>query len=165
VKDADIVDRVIDQWRTERPDLDPSGKAVTARVVRAAGLTRRRIDDAIQDLGVREGEFGTLSALRRVGAPYELSPSQLTQHLVLSSGGLSLMLDRFERAGLVRRRPNPDDRRGVLVALTDAGLEVIDEAMARLADVEQDLVAGLTHRERDQLARLLSKYLRANDDA
>jgi DNA-binding MarR family transcriptional regulator len=164
VKDDDLVDRVIEQWRVERPDLDPSGKAVTARIVRAAGLTRRRIDDAIHDLGVREGEFGTLAALRRAGAPYELSPSQLTQHLVLSSGGLSLMLDRFERAGLVRRRRNPDDRRGVLVALTDAGLEVIDEAMTRLADVEQQLVGGLTTRERDQLARLLAKYLRTNDE-
>ena len=104
------------------------------------------------------------TALRRAGAPYELSPSQLTQHLVLSSGGLSLMLDRFERAGLVRRRPNPDDRRGVLVALTDAGLEVIDEAMTRLADVEQQLVGGLTTRERDHLARLLAKYHRTNDE-
>lgn len=165
MKDTDTVDRVIAQWRTQRPDLDPSGKAVTARIVRAAGLTRRRIDEAIQDLGVREGEFGTLSALRRVGPPYELSPSQLTQHLVLSSGGLSLMLDRFERAGLVRRRPNPEDRRGVLVALTDAGLEVIDEAMTRLAGVEQHLVGGLTERERDQLARLLAKYLRSNGEA
>lgn len=156
---------MIDQWRAQRPDLDPSGKAVTARIVRGAALTRRRIDEAIKDLGIRDGEFGTLSALRRVGAPYELSPSQLTQHLVISSGGLSLMLDRLERAGQVRRRPHPHDRRGVLVSLTDAGVEVIDEAMTRLASVEQQLVGGLTQRERDQLARLLAKYLRINDGA
>jgi DNA-binding MarR family transcriptional regulator len=165
VKEGDIVDRVMEQWRVERPDLDPSGKAITARIVRASGMTRRRIDDAFHDLGIRDGEFGTLSALRRIGAPYELSPSQLTQHLVLSSGGLSLMLDRFERAGLVRRRPNPEDRRGVLVALTDEGLRVVDEAMTRLARVEQELVGGLTERERQQLGRLLAKYLRVNDRA
>ena len=74
------------------------------------------------------------------------------------------MLDRFERAGLVRRRPNPADRRSVLVSLTDEGLALIDEAMTRLAVVEQELVGGLSARDRDQLARLLATYLRVNGE-
>jgi DNA-binding MarR family transcriptional regulator len=82
---------------------------------------------------------------------------------MVTSGGLSLMLDRLERAGWVTRRPNPTDRRGQLVALTPAGLAVIDEAMTAHAQVERSLVAGLTTRERDQLSRLLAKFLSTND--
>ena len=159
VKEIDAVDRIIEQWHVERPDLDPSAKAVTGRIVRASDHILRRCHEAFAPLGVKDGEYSALAALRRSGAPYELSPSALTQQLMVTSGGLSLMLDRLERDGLVRRRPNPDDRRGVLVTLTKRGVAVVDEAMTAHATVEHELVAGLTERERDQLARLLAKLL------
>jgi DNA-binding MarR family transcriptional regulator len=163
VKDDDRVDRIMAQWREVRPDLDPSGKAVTGRVVRAAELISRRNQAVFAPLGIRDGEYSALSALRRSGAPYELSPSQMSEHLMVTSGGLSLMLDRLERAGLVRRRPNPQDRRSVLVSLTDDGLRRIDEAMTLHAGVEQGIVGGLSAHEIAQLGDLLAKLLRTND--
>jgi DNA-binding MarR family transcriptional regulator len=157
------VDRIMAQWREARPDLDPSGKAVTGRVVRAAEFIARRNHAVFAPLGIRDGEYSALSALRRSGAPYELSPSQMSEHLMVTSGGLSLMLDRLERAGLVRRRPNEHDRRSVLVSLTDDGLQTINEAMTLHARVEQEIVSGLSARESTQLAQLLAKLLRTND--
>jgi DNA-binding MarR family transcriptional regulator len=165
VKEDDVVDRIIEQWRVERPDLDPSAKAVTGRIVRAADLVARRNQAAFAPWGIKGGEYSALSALRRSGAPYELSPSQMHEHLMVTSGGLSLMLDRLERAGLVRRRPHPDDRRSVLVSLTDEGLRTIDGAMTAHATVEQEIVAGLSAREVTQLATLLAKLLRTNEEA
>lgn len=163
MKDKDAVDRIIEQWRAERPDLDPSAKAVTGRIVRAADLIARRNQAAFAPLGIKSGEYGALAALRRSGAPYEQAPSQMAQHLMVTSGGLSLMLDRLERAGLVRRRPHPDDRRSVLVALTPIGLRTIDEAMTAHASVEHELVEGLSRVEVVQLSRLLAAFLRGND--
>ena len=159
MKEKDAVDRIIDQWRVERPDLDPSGKAVTGRVVRAADLIARRNREALAPFGIKGGEYSALSALRRSGDPYELSPSQMSEHLMVTSGGLSLMLDRLERAGFVRRRPHPEDRRSVLVSLTADGLRTIDQAMTAHAAVEQEVVAGLSAKEASQLAALLAKLL------
>lgn len=160
--DVDAVDRIIEQWRLVRPDLDPTAKAVTGRLVRAADVATRRFEAAFAPLGIKRGDYGALSALRRSGEPYELSPAQITKHLMVTSGGMSLMLDRLERAGLVRRRPNPDDRRGVLVALTAGGVRLVDEAMTVHAAAEHELVDGLTARERTQLAALLAKFLHVN---
>lgn len=165
VQENDTVDRIIEQWRRERPDLDPSAKSVTGRIVRAADVILRRFGAAFEPLGVRDGEYSALSALRRSGAPYELAPSDLTQQLMVTSGGLSLMIDRLERKEMVRRRPNPNDRRSVLVGLTEHGRAVIDQAMTAHTAAEHELVAGLTKRDADQLARLLAKLLRANDAA
>jgi len=165
VKENDVVERIIEQWRRERPDLDPSGKAVTGRVVRAADLIARKNQAAFAPLGIKGGEYSALSALRRGGAPYELSPSQMSEHLMVTSGGLSLMLDRLERAGLVRRRPHPEDRRSVLVSLTDDGLRTIDEAMTAHTAVEHEIVDGLTAKEISQLAGLLAKLLRTNSSS
>jgi len=159
VKEIDAVDRIIDQWREQRPDLDPSAKAVTGRIVRAADLILRRCRVPIAPLGVKDGEYSALVALRRSGEPYELSPAALTQQLMVTSGGLSLMVDRLERDGLVRRRPNPDARRGELVALTNRGVSVVEEAMTAHTAIEHELVAGLTAREQQQLAGLLRKLL------
>lgn len=163
--DDDRVDRVIEQWRRERPDLDPSAKAVTGRVVRAGDLVRRRLAETLAPLGVRDGDYGLLSALRRAGDPFELSPTELRRHLMITSGGLTLQMERLERADLVARRPNPDDGRGTLVRLTPHGREVVDEAMALHADLEHELVGGLSAEEAELLAALLHKLLRSLDHA
>jgi DNA-binding MarR family transcriptional regulator len=159
----DRVDHVIEQWRRERPDLDPSAKAVTGRVVRAGDLIRRRMSEALAPLGVRDGDYGLLSALRRAGDPFELSPTELRRHLLITSGGLTLQIERMERSDLVARRPNPDDGRGTLVRLTPHGRDVVDQAMARHADLEHELMAGLSAEEADTLAGLLRKLLRDLD--
>jgi len=162
-KPSDIVDRVIERWRAERPDLDPSGKEVTGRVVRLNGLFQRAFAVDFAGEGIDEGGFAVLAALRRAGAPFELTPTTLNRELLISSGGVTHLVDRLERRGLVARRPGVGDRRSVLVALTSAGQTVADRAMAVHATTEQQLVAGLSVRERGHLAGLLRKLLLSVD--
>ena len=155
----DAVDAVVEQWRRERPDLDPSAKEVTGRVVRLASLFQQAYAEAFAPVGLKQGDYGVLVALRRAGAPYRLTPTELARRRMMTSGGMTPVIDRLERRGLVSRAPNPDDRRGSLVELTDAGRKVVDEAMAQHARVEHDLVGGLSAAERKQLAGLLRKLL------
>jgi DNA-binding MarR family transcriptional regulator len=159
------VDSIVEQWAKERPDLDASGKHVTGRVVRLASLFQRAFAERFREAGLGEGAYGVLAALRRSGPPYELTPTALAQHRMMTSGGMTPVIDGLERQGLVERVPNPADRRGSLVRLTRSGRAAVDRAMAMHAEAEQELVAGLGPREREQLARLLRKLLLSVDDA
>ncbi|MGO8875958.1 MAG: MarR family winged helix-turn-helix transcriptional regulator [Acidimicrobiales bacterium] len=159
----DIVDHVLERWRRERPDIDASGKAVTGRVVRLNGLFHRafQVDFALEEID--EGGFAVLAALRRAGQPFELTPTELNRELLISSGGLTHLVDRLVRRGLVRRRPDDGDRRCVRVILTPAGRKVADRAMVAHAATERRLVSGLTSEERDQLADLLRRLVLSVD--
>lgn len=159
--ETDAVDAIIEQWRRERPELDPSAKAVTGRVVRLASLFQAAYDDAFHPLGFVGGDYSLLVALRRAGEPGGLTPTELARQRMMTSGGMTAAIDRLVGKGLVTRRPNPEDRRGSLVELTAAGRAVVDDAMARHADVEHALVAGLTMAERTDLESLLRKLLLA----
>jgi DNA-binding MarR family transcriptional regulator len=163
VKVADAVDAIVEQWRVQRPDLDASAKHVTGRIVRLGSLFRAAYDEAFGEFGIGGVEYGILSALRRAGRPYALTPTGLARNQMMTSGGMTAALDRLERKGLVVRAPNPADRRGTLVQLTDAGLAVADEAMRRHTDVERALVASLTPAKRDELESLLRTLLLAVD--
>jgi len=163
IPERDLVDRIVEQWRAERPDLDPSSKEVTGRVVRLASLFEKTFAARCAEVGLEEGGFSVLAALRRAGEPYELSPTELNRELLISSGGVTQLLDRLERAHLVRRRPHPDDRRSVKVGLTAAGKRLADRAMTARAASELELVAGLSGVEREELARLLRKLLLSVD--
>ena len=158
-KVRDAVDVIVSQWRAERPDLDSSAKDVTGRLVRLASLAQQAYAKEFGPLGLSEGAYGVLVALRRAGDPFELAPTQLAAQRMMTSGGMTLIVDRLERDGLVKRSPNPNDRRGTLVSLTAAGRQVVDDAMELHAAAERRLVAGLTSKERDQLAALLRKLL------
>ena len=160
----DAVDVILDAWHRERPDLDPSAKAVTGRIVRLGSLFQQAYDDAFAELGLPAGHYGVLMARRRAGAPYERTPTDLARSRMMTSGGMTAALDRLERSGLVARRPNPDDRRGSLVGLTPEGLATVEAAMVVHTDVEHRLVAGLEPEERDQLTTLLRKLLLSLED-
>jgi DNA-binding MarR family transcriptional regulator len=160
---TDAVDAIVEQWRRERPDLDPSAKEITGRIVRLAGLFQQTFSKAFEPLGITDGEFGVLSALRRAGAPFELTPTDLARHRMMTSGGMTAVIDRVERKGLATRVPNPADRRGSLVRLTDEGRRVVDAAMAIHADVEHRLVAALEPKDRERLPSLLRTLLLAVD--
>lgn len=151
----DEVDRLVEAWRRERPDLDVSPLEVLSRLTRLARhLDRaRRVAFAERDLQV--WEFDVLSALRRSGAPYRLSPGALLNQTLVTSGTMTNRIDRLAERGLVRREPDPNDRRGVLVVLTDAGLAQVDAALSHLLKHEQELLQVLTTRQREQLAELL----------
>ncbi|UGQ14511.1 MarR family transcriptional regulator [Yinghuangia sp. ASG 101] len=151
----DEVDRLIEAWRRERPDLDVEPLQVLSRVTRLARhLDRaRRLAFTARDL--EPWEFDVLSALRRAGAPYQLSPGQLLTQTLVTSGTMTNRIDRLTAKGLVLRLPDPGDRRGVLVRLTDDGRDRVDSAMADLLEHERDILAGLDTAQRTALADLL----------
>ncbi len=158
-EDSDEVDRVVAAWRRERPDLDVAPLEVLSRVTRLArhlDLARR---SAFAERGLEVGEFDVLSALRRTGAPYALSPGDLVRDTLVTSGTMTNRVDRLVDRGLVRREAAAHDRRGVVVTLTEQGREVVDEALAELLDGERLLLAGLPHTERAELAMLLRRLL------
>lgn len=152
----DPVDQAIAQWRRERPDLDHlEAMAVFARLARLAALAGPAIEAGLAPFGLKVGEFDVLASLRRAGEPHELTPTNLGHQLLLSSGAMTNRLDRLEAAGLVRRRPDPADRRGVLVGLTATGLRTVDAAVeAHLAN-EVRLLGSLDDRDRAALDRIL----------
>ena len=156
---ADDVDRIVAAWRHERPDLDVSPLQVLSRVSRLA----RRLDldrtQAFAHHSLEGWEFDVLSALRRAGEPYELSPGQLIRQTLVTSGTMTNRVDRLERRGLVSRRPDPHDRRGVIVGLTPAGQRTVDDAMADLLERERHLLAELSPQDREALAAMLRRLL------
>lgn len=157
---ADRAEIAAAQWRRERPDIDPFPMEVLGRLMEAAHrLDRERLEPVFAAAGLRPGEFDVLATLRRAGAPHELTPTALYEALMLSSGGMTARLDRLERAGLVARRPNPDDRRGVRVALTAEGLRLIDELIVRHVAAERASLAPLSPDEQRTLNALLRKLL------
>lgn len=156
---ADHVDRIVEQWQLERPDLDVTALALLGRLFRTAHLADLMLARALAADGIQNGWFDLLATLRRSGAPYELSPTELMRATMLSSGGMTKRLDRLVRAGLVERRPDPADRRGTLVRLTRRGRSVIDTGLSNHVAREQELLQALTAVEQRTLDRLLRKLL------
>ena len=156
---ADDVDRIVDAWRRERPDLDVAPLHILSRVSRLARHHDRARGSAFAEHGLEVWEFDVLSALRRAGAPYELSPGHLVAQTLVTSGTMTNRVDRLAARGLVGRGPDPNDRRGVKVTLTTAGRTVVDAAMADLLDRERTLLSQLPPSEQDHLAEFLRRLL------
>lgn len=161
--DADRVDRLIGQWRRQRPDLDHSPLAVIGRITLLAHLLDGELDRTYAAYGTNAGGFDVLAALRRAGPPYRLSPTALFQQLLISSGGMTHRVDKLETADLVQRLPDPTDRRSLLVGLTPRGLALIDEAIAVHLANEERLLAPLAPHQREELAGLLRLLVRSLD--
>jgi DNA-binding MarR family transcriptional regulator len=155
----DLTDRVLGGWAAARPDVELGSLQVTARLSRIGPLLARRQEAVFSRFGLNRGEVGALSALRIAGPPHQLSPTRLGKGLMLSSAGVTSRVDRLERRGLVRRLPDPDDRRGVIVELTEQGRDVVDAAVAALTVSDRDLMERLDPAEAEQLERLLRKFL------
>lgn len=155
----DLTDGLLERWRAARPDVDVEPLHVTARLSRIGPLLARRQEEVFGRYGLNRGEVGALSALRVAGPPHRLSPTRLGKGLMLSSAGVTSRIDRLERRGFVRRLPDPADRRGVIIELTEAGREVVDAAVAALAISDAQLVGRLDPDEVAQLSDLLRKLL------
>ncbi len=155
----DMTDRLLAAWRDARPELEVDALRVTGRLSRLGPLLAKRQESVFGRFGLNRGEVGALSALRVAGQPHRLSPTRLAKGLMLSSAGVTSRIDRLERRGLVRRLPDPDDRRGVIVELTDQGLEVVDAAVSALAITDRQLLERLDAKEIGQLEAILRKLL------
>ena len=155
----DEVDDLIAAWRQQRPDLDVAPLQVLSRVSRLArhlDIARR---GAFAAHGLESWEFDVLSALRRAGPPFQLTPGALLRATLVTSGTMTNRIDRLASAGLVYREPDPSDRRGVLVTLSERGRSVVDAALTDLLDRERALLAALDDDQRPALADLLRTLL------
>ena len=136
--DADEVDRIVGDWERERPDLDFAPLQVLSRVARLSKHLDRARRQAFARSELEASEFDVLSALRRAGSPYRLSPKQLLQQTLVSSGTMTNRIDRLVERGLVTRQTDPNDGRGILVEMSPAGLTRVDAAITRLVDAEAE---------------------------
>ena len=157
--EKDIIDQLIDQWKRERPDLDARPMAVVGRILRLAALLDRRVNEALKPFGLAAWGFDILATLRRHGEPYAMTPTQLMEAVMLSSGAMTNRIDRLEKLDLVERQPSPSDRRSLRVQLTREGRKVIEKAIeVRFAEAE-DALDGVSQRDRKQLGNLLRNVL------
>ena len=152
---SDEVDRIVDAWSRERPDLDFSPLLVLSRVGRLARHLERARRTAFEASDLELWEFDVLSALRRAGAPYQLSPKALLQQTLVSSGTMTNRIDRLVTRKLVERRTDPNDGRGILVVMTAAGQERVDAAIATLLRAETELLDRLPRADQERLGALL----------
>src|SRR3954470_5388276 len=155
----DLTDRTLTGWNDARPDLEVGALKVTARLSRIGPHLARRQEAVFGRFGLNRGEVGALSALRIAGPPHRLSPTRLARGLMLSSAGITSRIDRLERRGFVTRLPDPNDRRGVMIELTPAGLQAVDAAVTALAASDRQLMERLDADEIAQLEKLLRKLL------
>jgi DNA-binding MarR family transcriptional regulator len=163
VEIEDAVDRIIQQWARERPDLETEAMAVFGRVYRIAAAMGAMQQETYAAFGIGRGEFDVIGTLRRSGAPFQLSPKELTAMLMLTSGGMTGRLDRLERAGLVTRSPDPDDRRGLVITLTGKGRELADEMVGAGLAVQREVFEQLPAPARRRLNELLRELLAVVD--
>jgi DNA-binding MarR family transcriptional regulator len=155
----DEIDRIVAQWKQVRPDLDTTPTHTLQRITRLSLLQSASFARVFAEHGITFGEYLVLAALRRAGPPYRMSPTRLFNSVILSSGAMTNRLDGLEEMGLVERLPDPADRRGRLVGLTDKGRALVDAAVMDHLANEERLLSGLASDEREQLAALLRKLL------
>jgi DNA-binding MarR family transcriptional regulator len=161
----DIVDEVVQQWRTERPDLDAMPLAVVGRILRLAGHLEQRANEVLKPFDLAVWAFDVLGTLRRSGPPYAMTPSQLIRSTMLSSGAMTNRVDRLEEMGFVERRRSSEDRRSLQVCLTAKGLKLVDEAAPVRLQEAKHALRGISVQDRKILADLLRKMMLGLEDS
>lgn len=157
----DQIDRLLEQWHRERPDLPLEAMGIFARLGRAVAIGERLVADELGRFGLKLGEFDVLATLRRAGDAQGLTPTDLYRALMLSSGAMTHRLDKLEAAGLIERREDARDRRGYRIALTEKGRALIDEAVTAHVANEERLISLLSDDEKRALNAVLKKLLAA----
>lgn len=155
----DSVDIMLEQWLLERPDLDVSALAVIVRVLMLHKTFLRLATTSLSDLNLELWEYDVLSALRRQGAPFQLAATDLANTTSISAGAMTNRIDKLATRKLLRRKPDPSDRRGVIVVLTAKGVRVIDRAIQLRLEAADSGIQGLSRQERARLATLLRKVV------
>jgi len=157
---ADSVDRMIQEhdW-AQYPELDLEVERIVNRIYYLWKYLHRTFDETASEFGINKGELDVLKQLHHTGEPFRMSPSKLADRLHLSSGAMTNRLDRLEASGLIRRLPDPSDRRGTLVELTEPGVETYWAAIDRQIKKEKALCEPLSEAERKKLSDLLRKLM------
>lgn len=156
----DRAELAVTQWARERPDLDLLPMAVLGRLgIAARTVAKNHLEPLFARFGLGRGEFDVLATLRRAGEPFALTPTRLYEATMVTSGTMTSRLDRLERRGWIRREPDPNDRRGTRVVLTDTGRRLVDEAVTAHVENERQVLAVLTRAEQEQLNALLAKLI------
>lgn len=154
---ADRSDHILERWKNSRPDLDFSAQEVVTRVLRAAHFLQSRLDSNAAAYGLsHRGDLEVLTELDLVGP---LTPSDLADTLLLTTGGMTVRLNRLQTLGLIERRPNPRDGRGLLIHLTPAGKDLAEDALTTLLQAQTENIGKLHESDRDDLAQLLRTLL------
>lgn len=157
--ERDAVDRLLEEWATERPDLDSSPVAVIGRVSRLARLLERRLGENFAAHGIEPWMYDVMATLRRIGPPHELCAGDLVGRTMVTTGAVTNRVDRLVERGYLEREPDPTDRRKVVVRLTPAGIAKVDEVAGPHLALEDELLAPLSPRARTDLADVLRTVL------
>lgn len=155
----DAIDRVVEQWFKEKPELDTQPMAIMGRLMRIAKYMETRVAELHKQYDLKMGEFDVLATLRRSGAPYRLTPSALIDSMMLTSGAMTNRLDKLEKKGLISREHSKEDRRSVTVELTSDGLQLIDNLILEHVEVQRDFIRGLSDEEKVQVNKALKTLL------
>ena len=157
----DQIDQIIDQWRRERPELDPTSMGLFGRMKRLTAHIARELETVFAKHGMSAAGFDVMATLRRSGPPYALTPSELIAWTMVTSGTMTNRIDRLVADGFVERRKNPDDGRGFVIGLTNKGKRAIDAAVDEHVENQRTLMAPLSLKEQRQLDDLLKAWLAA----
>lgn len=160
----DVIDRIVSEWRTALPDLDPSPLQVVGRVLVLAQRLEERVSAILAAHHLSLGQFDILATLRRNGPKGRMSPSELLKNVALSSGGMTARLDKLEEAGLIARKPDPLDRRMLVIELTDEGERAIDAAAAARFEEAKKSLPPFTSAELKNLENLLRRWLGMSEE-
>lgn len=159
--DGDVVDHVIKRWQTALPQLDPGSLHVVGRVLVLAQKLEKSVNESLETHNLSFGQFDILATLRREGPRGGLSPRELLRNVVLSSGAMTARLDRLEEAGLIQRKPDPNDRRMLAIELTERGRELIEAAAATRFNEAKESLPPLNLEEMETLEKLLRRWLKS----
>jgi DNA-binding MarR family transcriptional regulator len=162
-REHDQVDRILGQWHDVRPEVDLTPMAVIGRISRLSRLIDRRLGENFARFGIENWMYDVLATLRRQGAPYALTAGELVRQTMVTTGAITNRIDRLEQRGLVERA-GTDDRRKVVVRLTDAGRDLVDEIVGTHMDAERAILSALSGRQEHDLAQLLRRLLLHLDD-
>jgi DNA-binding MarR family transcriptional regulator len=160
-EDRDRLDDMLVVWAREIPGLDPLTEGIVERIQFLAKKFNQSMDETLEQFGLDHRSFHLLGRLRSVGPPYRRTPGQLADEMHLSGGAMTNRLDRAEAAGLIRRLPDPSDRRGTLIEPTKAGHAAWDKTVGTQAHTEALIAGNLSQKEREELHRLLRHLMRA----
>jgi DNA-binding MarR family transcriptional regulator len=156
---TDPIDRMIEAWATRDPELDASPLEVVGRLMLAAAHLERAIVATLQPFGLSFGDFDVLNTLRRRGDAEGTNPRDLARSSLITSGAMTSRLDRLERSGLIERKPDPGDRRGVLVQLTEEGERLAEESLRAVLAADEGFLEPLSPRQRKSLAAVLKQLV------